>query len=688
MIHNKTKIITITIILILITLTGTIAFLSLDKKTEINQLKGKISLFNAGNRTTIALEKNGGEGGDSVLFYDTNNEVTYLDNSYTIPVTEETRLDIPTREGYLFRGYTIHNDEDDTDYVINEIGKVDLSRIDSFGKLYARWEEVKTVELAKNGGNGGIDALYVSKEKSYSIYIKDTTDDTIIETDKLESKYTPIRSGYKFKGYYYGDNCIINEEGKMEGFERLCGENTPSRLEAKWEELPVTLKLSETSGIGYVGGSELTVTIIGENCGKFDLSLSNPEITAKVDIDGNILKIKPRKEGEIKITVTAETDKNKTATYTLQVKEVTLGLSETSGTGYVGGSNLTATITGENCGRLDVENKNTNVAIASISGKTLTITPRAEGSTTIKVKERNANKEATYTLKVEDLTKGYQTIILDKNEGTGGTDKLYYTSPSELYTNPECTSPMTTITVPTRTGYNFKGYYYTYNGTDYAIFSSSGNYAGTNGFASYLFGYIGGNITLTAKWEKETGDTYHEIILNRNGGTGGPDKIYCKCNQYGQLMGFYTDSECESEIKTITVPTKPGYIFIGYYYTNTNNGRNDAIIVGNGSFAGKTYLEGIEGNIALTAKWEKEEDTSISLNPTSGDVKEGGSITSTISGTNMGELTATSDDEEIATASIKENTLTVNGIKEGTATITVEEGNGKKTATFKVTVSR
>jgi len=51
------------------------------------------------------------------------------------------------------------------------------------------------------------------------------------------------------------------------------------------------------------------------------------------------------------------------------------------------------------------------------------------------------------------------------------------------------------------------------------------------------------------------------------------------------------------------------------------------------------------------------------------------------------DFTATSDDEAIATATLKDKTIIIKGVKEGTATITVEDGD-KKTAKVTVTVKK
>jgi uncharacterized repeat protein (TIGR02543 family) len=92
---------------------------------------------------------------------------------------------------------------------------------------------------------------------------------------------------------------------------------------------------------------------------------------------------------------------------------------------------------------------------------------------------------------------------------------------------------------PTRTGYNFSGRY---------TAASGGTKAGTGG----EFYTPSQTMTLYAQWTAKT----YTITLNKDGGTGGSSTV---TGTYGSAM------------PSVTVPTKTGYTF-GGYYTSTNGG--------------------------------------------------------------------------------------------------------------------
>lgn len=74
------------------------------------------------------------------------------------------------------------------------------------------------------------------------------------------------------------------------------------------------------------------------------------------------------------------------------------------------------------------------------------------------------------------------------------------------------------------------------------------------------------------------------------------------------------------------------------------------------------------------------------LSNTGGTVVAGNSTTATVTGDNVGTLTAVSGDTSIATVSMSGNVLTVTGTGEGNTTITVTESNAGKTAVYFITV--
>ena len=181
------------------------------------------------------------------------------------------------------------------------------------------------------------------------------------------------------------------------------------------------------------------------------------------------------------------------------------------------------------------------------------------------------------------------TITLDKNGGTGGVDKFYEVYGSKFYTDTSTKTAVTSITVPTRTGYTFNGYYSSENsndGTGTPLVDATGRILPVNT-------YWTANATIYAKWTPKT----YTITLDKNGGTGGVDKFY---EVYGSK--FYTDTSTKTAITSITVPTRTGYTFNGYYSSETSNDGTGTPIV---DASGNILVPNTNwtSNATIYAKW-------------------------------------------------------------------------------------
>ncbi len=89
-------------------------------------------------------------------------------------------------------------------------------------------------------------------------------------------------------------------------------------------------------------------------------------------------------------------------------------------------------------------------------------------------------------------------------------------------------------------------------------------------------------ITLYANWEPIVA----KITLDKQSGTGGIGEVYEK-----YATGFYSNAACSSDISKITVPSKTGHTFTGYYASVLGNGKQ--IVRANGELLvnNKYYLE-------------------------------------------------------------------------------------------------
>ena len=141
------------------------------------------------------------------------------------------------------------------------------------------------------------------------------------------------------------------------------------------------------------------------------------------------------------------------------------------------------------------------------------------------------------------------TLTLDDQgaDGTSGNPATFYENyygSNGFYTNSSCTTPLASVTTPTRTGYDFGGYYKTINSVKTYIINSSGNFTGT---------YLAENATLLAQWNPHT----YIIAYTLAGGTSG-SSAPTSGNQYGDSIH-------------ISNPTRTGYDFAGWTASNSLN---------------------------------------------------------------------------------------------------------------------
>lgn len=192
----------------------------------------------------------------------------------------------------------------------------------------------------------------------------------------------------------------------------------------------------------------------------------------------------------------------------------------------------------------------------------------------------DANQVGKLTL-TANWTPNKITITLNKNGGSGGTDKFYYTyGINKFYSDANLTQELTSMTFPTRGGYTFSHYYGdgTCGGNKDEQYSMT-----TSGVTSTdLYTDIYKDATLYAKWN----GIQYTITLDNNGGSGG---------SLGKTT--YTTSPSAQTI-SITNPTaKTGYHF-DYYTFNGYSGSTPSISGTTLTIPANTY-----GNLTITAIW-------------------------------------------------------------------------------------
>ena len=152
-------------------------------------------------------------------------------------------------------------------------------------------------------------------------------------------------------------------------------------------------------------------------------------------------------------------------------------------------------------------------------------------------------------------------ITFNKNGGSGGSD-----SSSAVYGGIP-----SSITPPSRSGYTFEGYYTAQNGGGTPYYDETGT-----GVVSWA---ESSDTILYAKWRANS----YTITFNQNGGSGGTDSC--------DIIYGGTPSR-------ITVPSRTGYTFEGYYTTQSGG---DKYFNADGSYAKGTWNETSEKT--LYAQW-------------------------------------------------------------------------------------
>jgi uncharacterized repeat protein (TIGR02543 family) len=164
-------------------------------------------------------------------------------------------------------------------------------------------------------------------------------------------------------------------------------------------------------------------------------------------------------------------------------------------------------------------------------------------------------------------------VTFDKQGGLGGSDGVTVTFDSS----------MPSATAPTKTGYTFGGYYMQAGGGGMQYYTNTMVSANTSFFTA--------PITLYAQW---TANIYN-VTFDKQGGTGGSDGLTVT---YGAIL------------PVITMPTKTGYLFGGYYTAENGDGTYY-----NFWGFGPVTLWVTAGDTILYASWVEDAIVSIPTSP-------------------------------------------------------------------------
>ena len=187
---------------------------------------------------------------------------------------------------------------------------------------------------------------------------------------------------------------------------------------------------------------------------------------------------------------------------------------------------------------------------------------------------------------------------LDKKSAALTSGALGYNATNSLFVGGEAVSSPTTPS-----GNNFNGYIGNIVINNNSTITSSTTYNSISAPAQ--------DLTLYARWEP---NVYTITLNNQSATSAGTATIYEKYN-----TGYYTDSAATTQMSTtsngITVPTRTGYTFAGYYTTASGGTQ---YIDANGKLTSSASTTQFSANGTLYAHWTKAVgDLTITATPTS-----------------------------------------------------------------------
>ncbi|MBO7508812.1 MAG: InlB B-repeat-containing protein [Alphaproteobacteria bacterium] len=182
-------------------------------------------------------------------------------------------------------------------------------------------------------------------------------------------------------------------------------------------------------------------------------------------------------------------------------------------------------------------------------------------------------------------------ITLNDNGGSGGSGTVYERFDSD-WSLSQNGSAITSVAVPTRSGYAFSGYW-TETSSGTRVIGSDGALPDNTYFIN--------DGTLYAQWVP-----VYTITLNDNGGSGGSGAVY---ERYGVGWSFAVDGNA---VTSVSIPTHPDGLVFNGYWTATTGGT--MVINSNGRLPSNTYFNSDQ---ILYAQWIGQRYT-ITLNDNGG----------------------------------------------------------------------
>ena len=396
------------------------------------------------NTYSVAYNANGGSGSMS-------------NSSHTYDTAKNLTANAFTKTGYTFAGWNTKADGSGTNYADKASVKNLSAENQATVTLYAKWTPITyTVKYNANGGSGSMS----SSSHTYDT-AKNLTANAFTKTGSTFAGWATSASG----SVAYADKASVKNLSSTSG--------ATVNLYAKWTASTSTVTLSEGGTVTATYGSAMPTITPPTKAGKifngyFDASSGG---TKYYNADGTSAKNWDKTGAQTlyaqwtagKVTFTATGDKSVTATKSLSF---TLSASTNLGTSITYSSdNLPSG--------------------ASLSGNKFSWTPTVSqiGTHTVTFKASDGYNTATTSTKIT-VTAPKATVSLSE----GGTVEATYGQ------------AMPAITVPSKNGYIFGGYYDKANGEGNMYYKADGTSAKNwdkTGTATLYANWIKGEVTIT-----------------------------------------------------------------------------------------------------------------------------------------------------------------------------------------------
>ena len=602
----------------------------------------------------IDLVKIGGSGGTSTIYEKYNNGF-YLDSACTKKMTTSANPVIPDqRPGYTLDGYYYMDSDSNETKFINSNGYLVSGvrpQIPENGYLYANWTEIQyKIAYNLNKGSASTTPVFGSDHPTGPVnftaaftvsnpsmpgytfagwtFDGDTsTAQYFIKTKKIllifttevwgdwtDQGYKTTKTKFKKLGTTNNGTVTLKANWKEESYNVVFNDNKasyPSMNSVITQTIYSPSTEQTWQSAGNTNSSSKSYTVSG--FAKFDNAINNTAVASATGwrFDGYYTEATGGTQligvdGKIKANVSGYTNstgkwiRQSGATVYAHWTPITYTIAKPSG-------NISATY--DQVSEIAVPNKtgytflgwtmtngDTNTALYGASSDSLSSwsDPSTKVTSTI-FKNLTSTNGATVTL-TPNYKENIYTVNLDnQNANTAGTTTVYEKYDKGYYLDSATTKQMTSsanpITVPRKTGYTFEGYYTaTSGGTQYI--NQDGKLTSnalTNNFAT--------NGTLYARW---TANIYTITLNNQSATAAGTTTIYEKYNN-----GFFLDAACTKKITTssnkITLPTRTGYTFDGYFALP--NGDGTLYLTKTGFLANSISTTSFVANVTLYAGW-------------------------------------------------------------------------------------